>query len=184
MFHYPESSGAVAEATWTTGCVAPRFSGRVCGFLNNSGITGVWKAQRSFHGWLDHLHFRFGNAVNTEIVVLFFHVFMDPFTPPWGVQPSSPLLLSPSHTLLQSLLITAVTLWWEVNTPTPSISLAPVPLWLLGAGGYTYIYLCTVVQPDHLLLSVDTINVINNWEKTDFYHLQASKNSTGAMCCF
>lgn len=60
---------------------------------------------------------------------------------PGKLSPAHPFLLSPSHTHLQSLLITAVTLWWEVNTSTPSISLAPVPLWLLGAGGYINIYI-------------------------------------------
>lgn len=69
-------------------------------FLCNSGAVGVWKAQQiSLHGWLNHLHLRYGNAVNTEIVVLFFHVFMDLFSPPREAQPSSPLpALSIPHT--------------------------------------------------------------------------------------
>lgn len=40
----------MAGGTWTAGCVAPRISGRVCVFLNNSGITGVWKAAQ--FSWL------------------------------------------------------------------------------------------------------------------------------------
>lgn len=77
---------------------------------------------------------------NTEIVFLFFHMFMDPFSPPRQAQPSSPLpAMSIPHTFAVIANYSCHPLM-GVDTSTPSISLAPVALWLLGSGGYINIY--------------------------------------------